>query len=302
LRVGIYAHPTTIDVEKVGVTIPHLGMFGNAMASFLPPVARALHYKIGHVVVHGPTVLSSGEVLGKKGNHSLSDSTQLWLDKQPGPFVNQIKAFIWDKSLVDAVPDKTQGDTLRAISALFAPPSEYKCIPETTLVIHLRGGDAYRGNRFLLNHGQPPLPYYDLILRSRPWLSVVFVHQGNDMPVLEPLQSLCASLGIEYSSQSGSLKEDLALLLRATIVVAGRGSFMPQVVSLSPCVREVYRYESGFGLALKRSGILIHTVSDTSSMYRSAVLSNNWKNTREQRDLMVNYPTGTMTMVTSLSE
>jgi hypothetical protein len=133
-------------------------------------------------------------------------------------------------------------------------------------------------------------------------LSVILVHQGSDMPVLEPIQSLCASLGIEYSSQSGSLKEDLALLLRATVVVAGRGSFMPQVVSLSPCVREVYRYESGFGLTLKRPGVLIHTVSDTSSVYRSAVLANNWRNTLEQRGLMVNYPNGTMGMVSSLTK
>ena len=120
------------------------------------------------------------------------------------------------------------------------------------------------------------------------------------MPTLEPIMEFCASLGLPCRTQSLSLGEDLKTLLRARVLVAGRGSFIPQVVGLSRCVREVFTYESGFGLALNRRFIQIHQVTDSSDEYRKAVLANNWKNTPSQRQLVLDYPEDTLTL--SLAE
>ena len=110
------------------------------------------------------------------------------------------------------------------------------------------------------------------------------------MPTLQPLIEFCTERGIAVTTQSGSLRDDIFTLLGATALVAGRGSFIPQVVGLSPCVEDVYTYESGYGLALSREGVTTHRVIDVAGDYRTAVLSDNWRNTVAQRETMVRYP------------
>ena len=110
------------------------------------------------------------------------------------------------------------------------------------------------------------------------------------MPVLEPLIEECIRRSIRVETQSGTLKEDLELLLMATTIAAGRGSFIPQIVGLSKCIKNVYFFENGFGLAAPKPRIRITRVTDTDGRYLSGVLSNNWRNTQEQRQLMVSYP------------
>ena len=295
-RVGAFLHRAPLKLEDVAVSFPHLGMFGNAMASLLPPLARSINLGIGHVIVHGETVLSDPKVLGKRGRLPLREGPDLWLNHQPSVEANPIKVVVWDKSLVGRVPVSIHEQTWETLSELLVPPNLGPCFERDTLVIHLRGGDAYGGSRLLLNHGQPPLAYYTKIIRSRAWREVVIVHQGLAMPTLNPIKEFCASINLPYRTQNLSLRDDLMTLLRARALVAGRGSFLPQVVGLSRCVREVFTYESGFGLALDRSLIRIHQVTDSSDDFRKAVLSNNWENSPSQRQLVVDYPEDTLTL------
>ena len=296
LRFGVLMRRAAFDLKSAAVSFPHLGMFGNALASVLPPLARSIHLGLGHVVVHGETVLSDPKVLGKRGRFTLKNGPDLWLNHSPALLSNPIKVLVWDKSLVGPVPEDIQEQTWEALSEVLLPSDLGPCFDEHTLVIHLRGGDAYGGTRFLLNHGQPPLSYYTKIIRSRPWKEVLLVHQGRAMPTLEPIREFCARSDLPCRTQSLSLGEDLKTLLRARVLVAGRGSFIPQVVGLSRCVREVFTYESGFGLPVNRRFIRIHQVTDSSDQYRKAVLANNWKNTPSQRQLMVDYPEDTLTL------
>lgn len=284
----------TIPLSDTAISIPHLGMFGNAMAAFMPVFARAHLNQVGHVIVHHESVLSSSDEFGKKGHFQLNSGLNIWLDFEPTRRNNKIAALIGDKTLVGAIDEESGTRAWTEASALLLGDEPGECTPESTLVIHLRGGDVYGGNRHLLNHGQPPLSYYELILDHGRWQRVLIVHQGKNMPTLEPLLAACEQRGLTTETQSGSLWADLTTLLKATTIVAGRGSFVPQIVGLSRCVKNVYTFESGYGLAIPKKGLTVHRVLDSLGEYRGAVLNKNWTNRPEQRQLQVEYPTSAL--------
>jgi len=280
----------TIGTSETAISVPHLGMFGNAMAAFMPVVARAISNQIAHVVVHHESVLSSPDEFGKRGRFELASGITLWLDSAPTRRNNRISALLGDKALTAAPDEETGSRAWSEVSNILLGEARLRCTDESTLVIHLRGGDVYGGNRHLLNHGQPPLAYYELVLDKEPWNRVVVVHQGTKMPVFEPLILACQKRKIPVETQSENLMADLSRLLTATTIVAGRGSFVPQIVGLSRCVKTVYTFESGFGLSVPKAGLTVHRVFDDAGEYRKSVLSNNWRNTPEQRRLQVEYP------------
>ena len=284
----------TISTSETAISIPHLGMFGNTMAAFMPVIARAISFDIGHVVVHHESVLSSPDEFGKRGRFVLESGISLWLDSAPARRKNQISALLGDKTLTAAVDRETGSRAWSDVANILLGEAPPLCTAEATLVIHLRGGDVYGGNRHLLNHGQPPLAYYELILDEGPWDRVIVVHQGTQMPVFEPLLLACKRRKIPVETQSESLMSDLSRLLTATTIVAGRGSFVPQIVGLSRCAKTVYTFESGFGLSVPKAGLTVHRVVDDAGTYRQTVLSNNWRNTPEQRRIQVEYPIGSL--------
>ena len=285
-----------LSLAEVGISIPHLGMFGNSMAAFMPVVARALHHALGHVVVHHESVLSSADEFGKRGVHELRAGTRMWLDSSPSSQGNPIFALLGDKTLTAPIDSALGSITWSEVSNLLLEPGQQTCERPGTLVIHLRGGDVYGGTRHLLNHGQPPLSYYEVVLDHQSWTDVLIVHQGTEMPVLEPLLTACDKRGLPVKTQSRSLMDDLSALLRATTIVAGRGSFVPQIVGLSRCVKTVYTFESGFGLSVPKSGHTTYRVHDAVGEFSERILKNNWKNTRSQRKLMVTYPLESLTI------
>jgi hypothetical protein len=279
-----------LRLGETGISVPHLGMFGNSMAAFMPVVARAMSHKIDHVVVHHESVLSSPDEFGKRGVFRFTGGTQIWLDVAPIFPQNPIFALLGDKALTASTDTDLGTLAWSEISGLLLGPDERSCEADGTLVIHLRGGDVYRGSRHLLNHGQPPLSYYELVLDHQVWTDVVIVHQGTDMPVLAPLLSACEVRGLPVRTQSQSLMEDLSALLKASTIVAGRGSFVPQVVGLSRCVKTVYTFENGFGLSVPKAGITTYRVYDAVGDFGESILKVNWKNTPAQRELMITYP------------
>lgn len=291
VRLGSLLAFEPLSKSQIGLSVPHLGMLGNAFAAFVPPLARGISVGVEHFVIHGETVLSHVDDFGAKGAHRLEKpKVTLWLDCEPERSSNPIVCLISYKSIRGEISDLDADATWNALAeVLNVPPSE-EGLGEKTLVIHLRGGDAYGGNRALLNHGQPPLSYYLEVLQHRSWREVVIVHQGTKMPVLLPLIQHCETLAIPLRLQAGSLREDVDTILKAEVLVAGRGSFIPQLAGLSSCLREIYTYESGFGMAIPKKNVQTWTVSDKTGAYRQEILSNNWRNTQAQRRLMIEYP------------
>ena len=95
--------------------------------------------------------------------------------------------------------------------------------------------------------------------------------------------------GVEVVVQSGSLIEDVRVLLSATRVVASRGSFVPAVAALSSRLKTLYLFDPPIS-ALRLLGLTLIEGIDTAGNYRERVLSANWRALPEQRALMLSYP------------
>jgi len=114
--------------------------------------------------------------------------------------------------------------------------------------------------------------------------------------VLPGIRDLCAKLNIEVRNQSGTVLEDVGTLMRAESIVAGRGTFVPAVANLSRYCTTVFFFEDKCNLIPKRSGIRLVRVADLEKNYKVAILSNNWQNTPEQREMMTSYPLSSLVM------
>ena len=95
--------------------------------------------------------------------------------------------------------------------------------------------------------------------------------------------------GIEVIAQSGTLDNDLRVLLSASRLVAGVGSFIPSVAALSTRAKRLYVY-GGTIPTLQRLGLTVIEARDTRGDYDRAVCSRNWTASAEQRALMLSYP------------
>ena len=156
------------------------------------------------------------------------------------------------------------------------------------LVVHVRSGDVFVGNGAHPGYGQPPLAYYRRIISSREWNKIHLVFEDCGNPVISPLVQFVESLGIPLIRHSGSLESDLSVLLSARTLVAGIGTFMSGVVSISKNVKTIYGFERYANWGNVDLNVIM--VSDSKRDYVGSILTNNWRNTPEQRELMLTYP------------
>ena len=122
------------------------------------------------------------------------------------------------------------------------------------------------------------------------------MYQDTSNPVVIELKNYCESLGMTVELQSGTIHDDLHVLLSAKTLVAGRGTFIPGVAGLSSECEKIFYFEDKCNLVPRRSGIELIRVSDKEGTYRESILSNNWNNTPEQRELMLTYPLSSLVM------
>lgn len=183
-------------------------------------------------------------------------------------------------------------DTLRrlrpAVDLNGGPPLE-----DDDLVIHLRAGDVFRPHAPNRRYGQPPLSYYLWVLEHEPWRSVHLVFEDLENPVIAPLIEAVRHRSLALELVQADLRSSLERLLRARTLVASRGTLVPAVVGLSPQVRQVYTFEGalipGFSAWERMTGVTELRIVDEHPEYRERVLSDNWANATDQRDLMVSY-------------
>ena len=157
-------------------------------------------------------------------------------------------------------------------------------ITEDTLVIHIRSGDIF-GGWIHQNYVQPPLSYYKKIIEETKPSNILIVTQSDRKnPCIDSLLPLYPNIKI----QCGTLQQDVSAILNARKLVIGFGTF---------------------GLMLSMISYRIHTLhcpticTDLLSsfystppfeinryIYEDYIKIGDWKNTKEQRELMLIHP------------
>lgn len=186
---------------------------------------------------------------------------------------------------IDGFDFSTIGKSLRHV---LSTPNR-GLLPEDTLVIHLRSGDAFREKP---NAGlaQPPLSFYvEAISHTRPSL-VTIVFESDENPVIGALQDWLRTRGIPFQTQSSDFSADLSTLLSAQSLVLARGTLGSALLLLSSNLKTIVVFDKqDLGVFPKAEAPRVLRVADKAGDYARTVIGS-WTNSAFQREQMLEYP------------
>lgn len=281
-----------VELNEHALFLPELGMFGNMTKRLTAALATADSLGFGHVVVPRSAEFYGG--IYQRGVHYRENRAMFWMCSTGDPAQSAVTILhksdlLSARQLPSAALAAVSPGAWEDLFSLLVNKTESPTLPDSHLVIHLRGGDVF-GPRKPASYGQPPLAFYETLLAHEAWTGVTVVHEDEKNPVLRPLLESCTARKIPVTTHSGSVVDDIAVLLGASTLVAGRGTFMPAVVGLSRNVRRVFYFHDKFSLHPPVAGVEIVRIIDKEGTYVQDVLSNNWENSEYQHNLMLSYP------------
>lgn len=164
-----------------------------------------------------------------------------------------------------------------------------KPLPARTLVIHIRSGDAFSvgPHRSL---GQPPLAFYTAVIERLKPTNVVLVFEDDKNPVVGALLRWLGEVKIEFDIQSANFAADLAVLLSARTLITARGTLGDAVELVSPNLQRIATFGKKSQSRFPQSkSVKRLKVWDPAGTYSSANLMSNWRNTPQQRSLLLDF-------------
>src|SRR5215472_6493361 len=162
-----------------------------------------------------------------------------------------------------------------------------------TLHIHVRSGDDFdERSRVHPDYIQPPLAYYAAVIQHALIHSgidkVSLVFQDRKNPCIDPLIHYLALSQIAFEVHSGALRDDIRELATARHLAVGSTSFAPMIALIFDNLRTLYGFRSvPFWSLFNVRGVQGFVVKD---LYGTYIRSGEWKNSKEQRRQMLDYP------------
>lgn len=151
---------------------------------------------------------------------------------------------------------------------------------DKNLFIHIRSGDIFSFNPHPY-YVQPPLSFYKNIIKSKEWSNISVVSQDNLNPVIDELKK-----DTQIRFFSNDLYTDLSILSNSTNLVLGFGTFGLLIYFINTSLKNIYipKYaleELPFGNWGETNIIPFELPG--------YIKCGEWKNTPEQRKLMLEY-------------
>ncbi|HEY9619258.1 MAG TPA: hypothetical protein V6C78_02770 [Crinalium sp.] len=178
-------------------------------------------------------------------------------------------------------------------------------IHDETLVIHIRSGDAFKEKGVHSAYVQPPLSFYIKVIETYGYKDIVIVSQADlRNPCIEQLKHRIPTIKI----QTSSLEEDVSTILSARNLVVAFSTFSLSLAFSSPNIKQLhipcfdvekgywrtYFWSDFFRLNLKANR---KKMNDSALDFKvdflgihNYVLIGGWKNSEEQRRLMIEHP------------
>jgi hypothetical protein len=163
-------------------------------------------------------------------------------------------------------------------------------VAASDVMAHLRSGDIFERAVPNRTYGQPPLSFYLGAIRAQAPRRAWLVYENLANPVIPVLAARLRALGIEVVEQSASLAEDLRVMLSARRLVMGYGTLTDTVVALSDRLAEAHVFGRHRDIRPPGSPVTLSRWVDRDGRFVAAVQSRNWRNTPEQRQLLLDYP------------
>jgi hypothetical protein len=157
------------------------------------------------------------------------------------------------------------------------------------LVMHFRGGDAFDTVEIKPGYWQPPLAYYLAAFEHARPKRVWLVFEDRRNPTIAGAEEALRLRGVEVIVQSGTLTDDLRVLLSARRLVASVGTFVPAVALLSPRLGTLYQFGRDPDPALALKGVQVVRAYDGKGQFTATVAAH-WGARPEDLAMMMSYP------------
>lgn len=282
-----YISPSGFQALDVLVVAQH-GRFGNMVRQVALAIATAKKLGIGEVIVKSLPLFPQG-TWSIDGFTSLTHDSKLRTRTVRKPLL----ALGGDFFVRSRLPVDLENSEFEEIGSFLSRLGGFSAQPPLdpeTLVIHIRSGDVFT-NKPHSSLGQPPLSFYQYVIREEKPSKIVLVFEDYANPVIGRLISHVSGLNIPFDVSSGDFRTDVSVLLSARKLVTSVGTLADAILLLSPNIerwisfgRPARRYYQGRALQS------IKSVFDESGEYSGFVLNENWKNSAAQRDMMLNFP------------
>ena len=156
---------------------------------------------------------------------------------------------------------------------------KFKNTPDD-LVINIRSGDVFV-NKINKNYGQPPLCFYQKIIDDNKFKNIYLMSNGHENPTVNKLLELYPKIKFIH----GTIEEDASVIIYSYNLVMPMSTFPLTLVRLNNNLRKMFIYSS-LNDNFTNENFTIYRM-EASQNYLNKVLRN-WKNTKEQYELMIN--------------
>lgn len=241
--------------------------FGNNVRSTINGLAVADSLNIS-IIYYNPHVLWWI-------NDKISDTRFIFIPGEPHDDINILKHdFFFD--FPEYRTNKSQ------FHGYFAP--HFRSIlpkikfPNNTLIIHVRSGDVYLSKNVHELYAQPPLCFYQKIIKEK-WNKIILLCEDKRNPVVPAL----IKYGIEY--HAFDLRTTIQYLFYADNLVTGIGTFADGVLQCCDIPKLIYRYAELFQKDFWNIGGYYNKtyrifVNPRSNIYHQKMYP--WKGTKDQ--------------------
>ena len=165
-------------------------------------------------------------------------------------------------------------------------------VNENDLYIHIRGGDIFgykaKGN---INYAQPPLCLYLKVITNFKFKYIFILSMDSSNPIIKLLIREYPQIILTHNS----LEIDISILINAFNLIGSMSSFLTSIIILNENLRNFFEYDN-YSLSQKYLHLHhdIYKYKINYSIYKIKASTKYlkemfpWKNSKEQRKLMIN--------------
>lgn len=178
----------------------------------------------------------------------------------------------FDRSKIKHISPKVfQHNNKEAINllkhAFIIKDKDINILNDDDVVIHIRSGDLF-SSRPHPGYVPPPLSYYTNILNNIKYDKIIIVCEDKLNPVVDKLLKLY----VHIIHNVNCLKDDIKIILGAKNIISSVGTFIPSLTMLSSNILKEY-----------------NTLLYKKELQQYYICNKPWKNTKIQRDNIMNY-------------